>query len=777
MKQTNILQNNLLHAIWSDDPGVRFISTLNNNGAWSDNPFRSTDAALQFASQSAKDGLNVFYSLGLFSKETRQKPYVTGLSALVLDVDVDAGPSKPYPNQSEANLALSAFVREMDLPEPVRVFSGNGVHSYWIFPKSIDPTEWAELAGALRGACAAQGLKADNKVTGNFAGVLRLPGSQNHKSKLPKEVSLTTDVHLTEFATINKALAPYIKRRKPNVELANAPFRVDYPERPKDANLIADQCQQVGEMRESRGNLPEPNWYASLGVLALCEDGELIAHEWSRGYPNYSHDETNRKFERAKDFAPTTCDHFAEVSPEICANCPHQGIITTPLQLGDIRTDQGTSSIEKPAPTSEWPDAPTSTSAAFHGLAGEIVRAIEPHSEADPIALLVQILVGFGSVIGRRAHFLAEADSHYTNIFAVLVGATSKGRKGTSWGYIRRLFEAVDADWSSQRIKSGLSSGEGLIWAVRDPIAKREQIKVKGKVTDDYQVVITDEGVADKRLLAMEPEIAGLLRVTARDGNTVSATIRQAWDTGNLQTLTKNSPAISTGAHISIIGHITKDELRRYLDSTESANGFANRFLWTCVQRSKVLPEGGQLLTVDFDSMIQRLRDAVSAAKNRSVILTRDQEARSLWFDVYEDLSEGKPGLLGAVTGRSEAQVMRLACLYALLDQSQAIQRAHLEAALALWKYCEDSARHIFGDALGEPNADAILLALIEASESGLTRTDINNLFKGNVKANTINHALKSLATAGLAISESASTGRAGRPTVTWFSTRVRNKN
>src|SRR5437763_14431983 len=86
--------------------------------------------------------------------------------------------------------------------------------------------------------------------------------------------------------------------------------------------------------------------------------------------------------------------------------------------------------------------------------------------------------------------------------------------------------------------------------------------------------------------------------------------------------------------------------------------------------------------------------------------MKRDAQARSLWYQVYEKLSDGKPGLLGAVTSRAEAQVMRLACLYALLDCSTVISRKHLEAALALWQYCENSARFIFGDDLGDPVAD-----------------------------------------------------------------------
>lgn len=227
-------------------------------------------------------------------------------------------------------------------------------------------------------------------------------------------------------------------------------------------------------------------------------------------------------------------------------------------------------------------------SAALYGLAGDIVRTISPHSEADPAALLIQTLAAFGSCIGRSAYFSAEADRHYMNLFAVLVGASSKGRKGTSWGQVRRLFESIDAEWSSACIQNGLSSGEGLIWSVRDPIEKQEPIKDKRTITG-YQTVTVDFGVEDKRCFVMEPEFASVFKVMAREGNTLSAVIRQAWASGNLRVMAKNSPAQATDAHVSIIAHITKDELKRSLRETDTANGFANRFLWKVAARRRHL--------------------------------------------------------------------------------------------------------------------------------------------------------------------------------------------
>jgi hypothetical protein len=222
-----------------------------------------------------------------------------------------------------------------------------------------------------------------------------------------------------------------------------------------------------------------------------------------------------------------------------------------------------------------WPEPPAEE--AFHGLAGKIVRTIEPASEADPAALLVQTLVAFGSIIGRSAHFTVEADRHHSNEFIVLVGRTSKARKGTSWGHVQRLMQQAEEQWASERVQSGLSSGEGLIWAVRDPICTQERVKEKGQPVH-YEEVEKDPGVADKRLLVYEPEFANVLKQTERQGNTLSAILRQAWDGGDLRTLVKNSPARATGAHVSLIGHITADELRRYLTQTETGTGPLWRF-------------------------------------------------------------------------------------------------------------------------------------------------------------------------------------------------------
>ena len=116
---------------------------------------------------------------------------------------------------------------------------------------------------------------------------------------------------------------------------------------------------------------------------------------------------------------------------------------------------------------------------------------------------------------------------------------------------------------------------------------------------------------------------------------------------------------------------------------------------------------------------ISRLKTAVEFAKKTGE-LRRDDKAQELWNEVYGELSEGRAGMLGAMLGRSEAQTMRLAMLYALLDCSNEIRVEHLNAALALWNYCESSAAYLFGDSMGDPVADAILGALRSRGPEGI---------------------------------------------------------
>lgn len=206
------------------------------------------------------------------------------------------------------------------------------------------------------------------------------------------------------------------------------------------------------------------------------------------------------------------------------------------------------------------------------------------------------------------------------------------------------------------------------------------------------------------------------------------------------------------------------------MDTISMKNGLANRFLWVLVERSKLLPFGGNVHDIDFAPVLEQLRAAVDFARTE-VRLNFDADASALWSGEYSRLSSVVPGLIGEVTARAEAQVLRLALLYAVLDCSRFIRTEHLKAALAVWKYCEQSAAHIFGDSLGNAIADTVLKELRTRSE-GLRRTEINYLLGHNRNAKEITHALNLLLERRLAFCVKKKTK--GRPEERWFASEFR---
>jgi hypothetical protein len=383
--------------------------------------------------------------------------------------------------------------------------------------------------------------------------------------------------------------------------------------------------------------------------------------------------------------------------------------------------------------------------AAMYGISGEIVKTIGPHTEADPAGLVLQNLAAFGNVIGNEPHFVVEADRHALNLFVGEVGPSGKGRKGVGWGHTAGLYQRIDPQWVEDRIQTGLRTGEGLLRAVCDGAD-------------------CEAGVVDKRLLAFESEMAALLRVMARHGNSLSTTLRQAWDGGTLRVATRRSPLKATQPHISMIVQTTQDDLSRYLDRTDILNGFSNRFCWACVRRTKLLPEGGQVPERDFEALVSGLKSAVEFARTVGEIKLSER-ARELWREEYPTLTADVPGMLGAATSRAEAQVRRIAAIYALMDERDEVRTQHLNAALAVWKFCADSAKYIFS-ARSAVGLDDKLRRILQAAPEGLTRTQISAALNHHHTADAISSALERLREKGIAAPRKQSTK--GRTAERW---------
>ncbi len=400
---------------------------------------------------------------------------------------------------------------------------------------------------------------------------------------------------------------------------------------------------------------------------------------------------------------------------------------------------------------------------ALYGLAGDVVRLFKPHTEADPLALLASFLAEVGTMLGRGPHLILDGSYHPLLFWPVLVGRSSKSRKGSAGNRIRTICAMANPNWTRGECKGTLSSGEGLAYAVRDPQYREEPVKERGQPTGETMRICVDSGVEDKRLFLVQAEFGSVLRVMGRDGNSLSGVIRDAWDALDLAPMTKSNRVRATAPHIGIVGHVTKEELLRNLTNTEASNGFGNRFPWLLVQRSQELPFSSSPDDRAVAELACKIGKSIQCGQAISTIEMTDH-AKEGWKAIYHDLSADRPGLAGGLLGRAEAHVMRLAGLYAILDERKSIDLVHLKAASALWEYAEASTFMIFGDATGDPIADTIIRAIRTSGE--LDDSQVSALFGRNLSAARLERAKATVLSTGTVHCVALETG--GRPRMAW---------
>lgn len=383
---------------------------------------------------------------------------------------------------------------------------------------------------------------------------------------------------------------------------------------------------------------------------------------------------------------------------------------------------------------------------AYHGIVGEIVDTIAPTTEASEAALLGALLTCVGSAVGRGPHFPVGAIEHPGRLFTVIVGDTSRARKGTAFAEVRRIMVAADPGWEP-RILGGFGSGEAVVDALRD--------------------TNPEGGPEDHRLLVRESEMSRVLRTAGREGSILSSMLRAAWDGDRLEARTRSATVTASGGHVSLLSDITEEELRRELSTTEIANGLGNRCLFFHASRARLLPEGGGLEPAVVDELGSQLGKALTAFRRFSSF-TRSPAARERWAELYKRLAtHPADGIVGALTARAEAQALRLSVLYAGLDGTNEILVEHIDAAEAVWNYSQATVEHLYGDRTGDALADRLLREIERAGDEGLTFTQQNEIFSGHAKHKELEEARELIERLGFAITVTQASG--GRPSSRTF--------
>lgn len=378
----------------------------------------------------------------------------------------------------------------------------------------------------------------------------------------------------------------------------------------------------------------------------------------------------------------------------------------------------------------------------FYGVAGEIVNSVDRCTEASRPAVLIHLLAGAGAMMGRGAHMMAGFATHPPSIWALVAGGTSLGAKGTADATARAFLGAADRDFATKRILPAVSTGEGLIHQVRDD-----------SEASDKDGCPLEEGVSDKRLYVVLPEFRTVMAQAKRETNTLSATLRMAWDSPSVLSVpNRNSPYKATGAHIVMVAHVTPGEFRARMDPAEIAGGLLNRYLIIASRTSKDLPNEPTYPEEDRITFGKQLRTAIDTAHalgDKRISMTA--AARKLWAENYRALknptgarSEDEEGVLASVVVRARPHVLRIALTYALLDCSQIVDECHLVAALALWRYSLDSARWLFRTA--SPDLVKLRAFIDESGFAGRSKEEIrSDLFGRHLKADEIGRLLAQL--------------------------------
>jgi hypothetical protein len=382
-----------------------------------------------------------------------------------------------------------------------------------------------------------------------------------------------------------------------------------------------------------------------------------------------------------------------------------------------------------------WPVLDT---AAMSGVPGAIVNMLLPDTEADPAALLLTVLATFGATV-NAPYVLAGNDHHRAILYPVIVGSTKMGAKGTGLSLVERILERANPAFYQNNRKSGLSSGEGLIEHVRDSTVPNGP--------DDNNF---DPGVTDKRLLVIEREFRSVLTRSAKDGNVLDTTLRDAWDGKDLSTMTrKHNKLFASRPHIAVVGHITPDELLSSIKREAVAGGTVNRWLMCMSRRSRTHSRFGNAPEGTLTEAAKLFATAYENARHREEVVP-DGGFWELWEPTYAQICADRPdNQVTKATARAPSQLLRLSLVYALMDGAEKMRAADLSAALALWGYCEASARWLFSTGQQEQEqseVDKLAAFILKAGEKGRSRTEIyRDHYKSNIRAQQIAEQLSKL--------------------------------
>jgi hypothetical protein len=383
----------------------------------------------------------------------------------------------------------------------------------------------------------------------------------------------------------------------------------------------------------------------------------------------------------------------------------------------------------------------------FYGIAGTLANESAPEVGVSREAVLFQFLIFIGNMCEHKFYFNLGGSKLYLNDYLLIVGETSKAKKGTSLKTVKYFIEKINSDYYKLCIRTGVNSGEGLVNSVRDKVISKEKNK-KGEEVE----TILDEGGKSKIALFIEPEFSRLMKSGKRDGNTATEILRQAWDGDYLEVVVKKDSCSSSDHHISMIGHITQNEFEFLNSNVDSTNGYLNRFLFCRIFNGSPVPLPISFDKLSFDFMPE-LHSAMAFIKNTEIEeLALEEDAKELWTDIYNNFFYSPDDNYSDLMARTPTHILKMAMIFAVLDRNNRISKDHLISAKAIVDYSNDSIRFIFTNPnkkkLGNENK---VIEYITKKNGTVLRSDVmRELFNRKIKALDLDFLKDSLTNQGL---------------------------
>lgn len=327
--------------------GVYCVATIDPVAKITKHKFvESIDDLESFVESKKNTKTNIFVALSSFKGYSRKADEAQAVKSFFVDLDVGEG--KGYNSKDEALDAIDKFIEANELPPPVRIDSGGGVHAYWIFDKDVPADEWKPYAEKFKNFCLSNGLNIDPVVTADLARILRCPDTFNQKTDPPTPTKvLDEEIPIYSFDQFKDFLGEHVQTQEailasiPRGQLSEDQIKAakldNYQtsfEELADLSVDDKGCNQIKFIVQNAKTLTEPVWRAGLSIAVNCNDGEKAIHWISVDHPGYTSDATIKKaYPDGKKLSPYFCKTFDEVNPGGCEGCPLKGTITTPINI------------------------------------------------------------------------------------------------------------------------------------------------------------------------------------------------------------------------------------------------------------------------------------------------------------------------------------------------------------------------------------------------------------------------------------------------------------